>query len=143
MIHGTAILSLVLLTSLAFRLETVVVLDPSIGYYKLQGGSPHVRLVGKETGTITRAEWNSAAAPDVEGCPMGTTIVEIMVCWPDSISDEACLKCKGGHFSPEMKSKVAQLPDGTLFSLEVVVAFKGEMGLAKGKVPPAAFTITN
>lgn len=102
------------------------------------GGPPSVRLAEKAKGNVTRAEWTAAAAVKLAGCVTDARVTSMTLCINDCKRNQAALTTANGTFSKEMKSMIANLPNGTPFTVKVEV----KDGSGKfWEVPDAAFTI--
>lgn len=104
----------------------------------LPGGPPSIRIAGKGSGTITRAEWASVRNVDLVGCVPDAQVVRVQLCIRNCAQRAERLATKGAGFLPTMKTAVADLPSGTAFTVEVEVV-DGQR--RTWEVAPARFTI--
>ena len=109
---------------------------PSDRVIAMLGGPPSIRIAGKASGDITRAEWDKVQRLQLAGCVSSAQVVEVAVCIKDCTGKNAELRTKGELLNAEMLSMIANLPQGTPFTISVKVVDGGRKEL---KVPPAQF----
>lgn len=102
------------------------------------GGPPSIRIAEKSKGDITRAEWTAATAVKLAGCVPDARVTSLTVCINDCQGRGSALTTPSGNFTREMKGMVANLPNGTAFTVKVQV----KDGRGKSwPVPDAMFTL--
>ena len=104
----------------------------------MPGGPPSIRIAEKPQGDITRAEWTATTAIKLAGCVADARVTGMTVCINNCTGKQEMLQSTSATLTPAMKSMITNLPDGTPFTVKVVVKD------AAGKpwdVPEAAFKL--
>lgn len=130
-----------LFTALLFNLFLVSVatahpLRSKVGVL-VEGGGPRIALNGRSSGALTVAECKALTGIDLLGCVAEPRVSELRLYTTDAAGRVSVLRGTGSTFTPEMKNRLAALPIGSSFRLEVT-AFDGKLKL---DVPTASFQV--